>query len=86
MTTLRWAAVAGPPSPEKPGFPVPATVVTSPERSTLTTMEFPPFPPPTYRLPSASRVIPKGDWRSTRLASPGAGEAPSVGGPTTVVI
>jgi hypothetical protein len=30
-----WAAVAGPPSPEKPGLPFPATVLMTPEaRST----------------------------------------------------
>src|SRR6266545_439392 len=78
QTVLIRASVAGPPSPENPSRPVPATVLTSPDGVTFTILPS----LPTYRFPSGSTVPP---WASTLPASPGAGSPPA-GGPTTVVI
>src|SRR5882724_5202969 len=41
---FRRAMVAGPPSPENPGTPVPATVVITPSGPTRRTRAFPPSP------------------------------------------
>src|ERR1035437_8399760 len=63
------ALVAGPPSPEKPAFPFPATTVNTPFGEIRTTMLFPESA--AYTLPRAStatpEVVPKGAFSACTL-------------------
>jgi hypothetical protein len=61
------AAVAGKPSPDEPGLPVPATVEMIPAVTLRTRL-----PPnsPKYRVPESSQATPRGRLILARLAVP----------------
>ena len=70
LTLLNCAAVAGPPSPEKPPLSVPAIVVNVPSPLTLATAI---DPLAKYTLPFRSMARPRVSPRSTLRAGPLAG-------------
>ena len=85
-TACGWfneACVAGPPSPEKPAFPVPARMERVPALSTLSTREL--LISVRYRFPVLSTVTPTTEPTGATTAGTGlAGKVKSV--PTTVLM
>src|SRR5664280_2025204 len=81
----RHAWVAGPPSPQKPLVPLPATVVMVPSGATRRTRLLLPGSA-MYRLPAASRARPPGPWRHAWVAGPPSPQKPAVPLPATVVM
>src|SRR5690242_18393489 len=80
----REAAVAGPPSPEKPYWPLPAIVVISPDGDTLRTTLFPVSA--MYRFPTESTATPSGLLRDAAVAGPRSPEKPNNPLPAAVAI
>ncbi len=76
------AAVAGPPSPEYPNLPVPATVVMTPEVSTLRILWL--SRSAMKRLPEESTATPEGRESSADVAAPPSPEYPARPVPATV--
>ena len=82
---LSWAAVAGPPSPEKPNCPFPATVVITPVAAStrrMRSLESSAM----NRLPEPSTATPRGLLSWAAVAGPPSPENPSLPFPATVVI
>ena len=82
-TSLIFAAVAAPPSPEKPAVPVPATVVMTPVKASTRRTR---TPSPKYRLPTASTASRAGLLMFAAVAGPPSPEKPDVPVPATVVM
>src|SRR5664280_654782 len=80
----RHAWVAGPPSPQKPLVPLPATVVMVPSGATRRTRSWPGSA--MYRLPAASTARPHGASRHAWVAGPPSPQKPAVPLPATVVM
>src|SRR5215217_1191251 len=79
---FRAALGAGPPSPEKPNRPVPATVVIVPEGSIFRTL----VKSPTYRFPRSSKVIWSGSLSWAEVAGPPSPECRASPVPAKVVM
>src|SRR5207248_223186 len=81
---LSWAAVAGPPSPEKPDVPLPATVVIVPADETRRMRLL--LKSAIRKPPSAVAATPEGALSWAAVAGPPSPEKPDVPLPATVVI
>jgi hypothetical protein len=79
-----WAAVAGPPSPEKPATPVPATVVIVPVGSIRRMRSLPESA--MYSSPDGAAYTAFGSWSWAAVAGPPSPPAPGVPLPATVVM
>ncbi len=79
---LNSALVAGPPSPEDPAVPLPATVVMMPLLSILRIRLF--RESAIYTLPAPSRATPIGRFRLAEVAGPPSPENPAVPVPAMV--